>query len=158
MIKFVSLSWFLRFYHFYGFFTAYLLYEEVMSVRLSAPHEPIISKFYFSWRTEYVYKRVCFSDKMIPIYFLRPSKVWSMLWHGSVWLILTNVTWKYYVLFWHFFVVFHHKICVFIIFISFSGKVSNFRNRILTNQKREWWFPTVSGTQWNCMKSTNVWY
>ena len=34
-------------------------------------------------------------------------------------------------------VVFHHKICVFIIFISFSDKVSNFRNRILTNQKRE---------------------
>ena len=36
-----------------------------------------------------------------------------------------------------FFVVFHPKICVFIIFISFSDKVSNFRNRILTNQKRE---------------------
>ena len=34
MIKFVSLSWFLRFYHFYGLFMAYLLYEEVMSVRL----------------------------------------------------------------------------------------------------------------------------
>ena len=34
--KFVSLSWFLRLYHFYGLFTTYLLYEEVMSVRLYA--------------------------------------------------------------------------------------------------------------------------
>ena len=34
IIKFVSLSWFLWVYHFYGLFTAYLLYEEVMSVRL----------------------------------------------------------------------------------------------------------------------------
>ena len=34
IIKFVSLSWFLRFYHFYGLFTACFLYEEVMSVRL----------------------------------------------------------------------------------------------------------------------------
>ena len=31
--------------------------------------------------------RVCSSDKMTPIYFLRLSKVWSMLHHGSVWLI-----------------------------------------------------------------------
>ena len=34
MIKFVSLSWFLWLYHFYGLFTAYLLFEEVMSIRL----------------------------------------------------------------------------------------------------------------------------
>ena len=34
-------------------------------------------------------------------------------------------------------VIFYHKVFVFIIFISFSDKVSNFRNRILTNQKRE---------------------
>ena len=33
-----------------------------------------------------------------------------------------------------FFFVFHHKICVFIIFISFSDKLSNFFNRILTNR------------------------
>ena len=30
---------------------------------------------------------VCSSDKMTPIYFLRLSKVWSMLHHGSVWLV-----------------------------------------------------------------------
>ena len=34
IIKFVSLSWFLRLYHFYDIFTAYFLYEEVMSVIL----------------------------------------------------------------------------------------------------------------------------
>ena len=45
-----------------------------------------------------------------------------------------------------FFVVFHYKICVFIIFISFFDEVSNFRNRILTNQKREL---AVSNCQWN---------
>ena len=33
-----SLSQFLRRFHFYGLFTAYLLYEEVMSVRLYANH------------------------------------------------------------------------------------------------------------------------
>ena len=38
MIKFDSLSWFLRLYHFYGLFTAYFLYEEVISVRLYACH------------------------------------------------------------------------------------------------------------------------
>ena len=38
MIKFVSLSRFLRFYHFYGLFTAYLLHEEVMLVRLYDKH------------------------------------------------------------------------------------------------------------------------
>ena len=38
---------------------------------------------------------------------------------------------------WHFFVVFHKKICVFIIFISFSNAVSNFCNKILTNLKPE---------------------
>ena len=34
IIKFVSLSWYLRLYHFYSLFTAYLLCEEVMSIRL----------------------------------------------------------------------------------------------------------------------------
>ena len=59
------------------------------------------------------------SDKIIPIYFLRLSKVWSILHHGSVW----RVHKKCYLLplctFLAFFRCFHHKICVFIIFISF---------------------------------------
>ena len=49
----------------------------------------------------------------------------------------------------HFFIVFYHRICIFIIFISFFDKVSNFRNIILTNQKHEL---VVSYCQWNCMK------
>ena len=52
------------------------------------------------------------------------------------------------ILFWYFFIVFLHKICVFVIFISFFDKVSNFRNRILTNQKRKL---VVSNCQQNCM-------
>ena len=52
-----------------------------------------------------------------------------------------------------FFVVFHHKICVFIIFISFFDKVSNFRNRILTNKKCEL---VVCNCQWNCMLRNNA--
>ena len=59
-----------------------------------------------------------------------------------------NATICLHILFWYFFVVFHHKICVFIIFISFFDKVSNFCNRILTNQKREL---VVSNCRRNCM-------
>ena len=42
IIKFVSLSWFLQLYHFYGLFTADSLYEEVMSVRLYDNDKAII--------------------------------------------------------------------------------------------------------------------
>ena len=64
-----------------------------------------------------------------------------------------NATICLHILFWYFFVVFHHKICVFIIFISFFDKVSNFRNRISTNQKREL---VVSNCQQNCMCMMHV--
>ena len=47
-----------------------------------------------------------------------------------------------------FLLFFYHKNCVFIIFISFLME-SNFRNRILTNQKHEL---VVSNCQRNCMK------
>ena len=36
-----------------------------------------------------------------------------------------------------FFVAFHDKVFILIVFISFLDKLLNFRNRILTNQKRE---------------------
>ena len=51
----------------------------------------------------------------------------------------------YVFIFWHFF-VFHHKNCFFTIFISFFDEVSDLRNRILTNQNRNWWCKIVSGT------------
>ena len=49
---------------------------------------------------------------------------------GEFW--VKNATFCLHVLFWHFFVL-HQKNCLFIILISFFDKVSNFRNRILTN-------------------------
>ena len=45
-------------------------------------------------------------------------------------------------------VIFHQKICVFIIIISFFDVVSNFCNRILTNQKTEL---VIGNCQWNYM-------
>ena len=58
---------------------------------------------------------------------------------------------KYF--FGFFVVVFRHKICDFIIFISFFDEVSNFRIRILTNQKHEL---VVSSCQWNCMLGLTI--
>ena len=100
---------------------------------------------------------------MTPIYFLHLSKVWRMLHHGSVRLVHKKC---YLIILCTFLAflfcccccccfVFHHKICVFIIFISFSDKVSNFRNKILTNQKRE----LVSNCQrnWARLHETGRW-
>ena len=50
---------------------------------------------------------------------------------------IKNAVYNFHVLSWRFFVVSRHKIFVFVIFISFYDEVSNFRNRILTNQKHE---------------------
>ena len=47
--------------------------------------------------------------------------------------------------------VFRHKICVFIIFISYFDELSNFRNRMLTNQKHEL---VISHCQRKCMNIT----
>ena len=47
-----------------------------------------------------------------------------------------------------FVVVFHQKICAFTIFISFSDKVFNLRNRILTNRKPEL---VIRNRHWNFM-------
>ena len=80
---------------------------------------------------------VCLSDKIIPLQndavsvFLCLFKVWSMLQHRPNELVRIKNA------FLAFFVLFHHKICVFIIFISFFDEVSNFHNRLPTNQKQE---------------------
>ena len=108
------------------------------------------------WRTYFMaasiiskYLRVCLFDKMSPIYFLCLSKVWSILHHGSVWQVrkkmLLNAFKYFFGCLLLFFII---KFVFFIIFISFSDKVSNYRNRILTNQKREL---VVSNCQWNCL-------
>ena len=71
---------------------------------------------------------------MTPIYFLHLSNVWSILHHWSVWRVHKKRC--YLMLLSTFFLVFHRKIVLFIIFINFFDKVSNFCNRILTSQKR----------------------
>ena len=88
----------------------------------------------------FVTSRVCSSDKKAPIYFLHLSKVWRILHHGSV----GRGHKKCYLMFFSFIIKF--------VLLSFSfhffDEVSNFRNRISTNQKREL---MVSNCQWNCM-------
>ena len=57
-----------------------------------------------------------------------------------------NATSCLHILFWHFFVVFIKKF----VFLSFS-LLSNFRNRILTNQKLKL---VIRNCKWNCMWKT----
>ena len=93
---------------------------------------------------------VCSSDKMIPFHndtasrFLRLSKVWSMLHHGTVrWVQYKEYFFSFLCLFF-----FHHKINAFIIFISFFDEVSNFCGRISTSQIQDL---VVQNCHGNCM-------
>ena len=99
------------------------------------------------------WRRVCSADKIIPIYFLRISNVWSILHHWSAGKVHKKMLLNAFFFFFFFFFFFHHKIFVFIIFISFLDEVSNFRNRILTSQKHEL---VVSNCQWNCMRNFKI--
>ena len=64
---------------------------------------------------------------------------------------INNATLCLHILFRQFFClfvclfVFHQKVCIFIIFIYFFDKASNFRSRVLTNQKPELVIRIVSG-------------
>ena len=82
---------------------------------------------------------MCSSDKNPPIYFFRLSKLWSISHHGSV----GRGHKKCYLMLFLFFII---KF-VFLSFFFFD-EVSNFRNRILTNQKREL---VVSNCQLKCI-------
>ena len=85
---------------------------------------------------------------LLPI-FLGFSKVSSMLHHGPVGRVHSKECYFIFTYtFLAFFFVLHQKKCVFIIFISFAGDVSDLRNRILTNQKPEW---MRRNCQWNSM-------
>ena len=44
-------------------------------------------KCYLAMMSQYLPSGVCSYDKMTPLYLLRPSKVWSMLHQGLVWLV-----------------------------------------------------------------------
>ena len=70
------------------------------------------------------------------LYFLRLSKVWSMLHHGSVGRVqIKNATLS--VLSSDIFYAFCSYFLVFIMNISFFDEVANFQNRILTSQKQK---------------------
>ena len=98
---------------------------------------------------------VCSSNKMIPIYFLRLCKVWSILHQEPVGQVLKKMLLNAFVYFQAFFVAFHHKICVFIIFISFFSYLPNFRHTILTNQKHDL---VASNCQQNCLIPSVCYY
>ena len=96
----------------------------------------------------FVTSGVCSSDKKTPIYFLRLSKVWSISHHGSV----GRGHKKCYLLLFLFFIIkfvfLSFSFLSFFLSFFFFDEVSNFRNRILTNQKREL---VVSNCQLNCI-------
>ena len=101
----------------------------------------------------FVTSGVCSSDKNTPIYFLRLSKVWSISHHGSV----GRGHKKCNLILFLFFIIkfvflsFSFLSFFFLFFLFFFlDEVSNFRNRILTNQKREL---VVSNCQLNCIPS-----
>ena len=56
-------------------------------------------KCYLAMMSQYLPAGVCSYDKMTPIYLLRPSKVWSMLHQGLVWLVDKKFYLNFYVLF-----------------------------------------------------------
>ena len=96
---------------------------------------------------------VCSLDKIIPAYFLRLCKVLSILQHRTVgWVDIKTFTQSLFTSL-ALFCCFSSKICVFIIFISFFDKVSNFHKRILINQRDEL---VVSNCQWNCMEVSSL--
>ena len=92
--------------------------------------EKIIS--FFKDRKIICYGR-CSSDKMIPIYFLEFGAYYITDHLGK---LIIKIILNAFIYFFH------------IIFIYFFDEVSNFCNRILSNQKHEL---MVSNCQWNCM-------
>ena len=102
---------------------------------------------FWYWKKKwYEYFPLTISDHL---YFHRTSEVWSMLHHGSVGRIQSKQCNSLFAFpfFGIAFVVFHQEICAFIIFTSFFDEVSNFRYRILTNQKLEL---VIRNCQRNC--------
>ena len=90
------------------------------------------------------------------LYFLLFSKVLSSYITGQ-WgrFTVKNTTLSSYINFLGIFCFFYNKNCVYIIFISFLMKVevSNFHNRLLTNQRPE---QVIINCQWNCMCNSAV--
>ena len=96
----------------------------------------------------FVTSGVCSSDKRTPIYFLRLSKVWSISHHGSVGRDHKKCYWFFLFFIIKFVFLSFSFLSFFFLFFFFLDEVSNFRNRILTNQKREL---VVSNCPLNCI-------
>ena len=92
--------------------------------------------------------RMCSSDKMIPIYFIRLCKVWSIYYITGQWGEFTK---KCYFMLSYTFICFSSSNLCFYHFISFSNEISNFCNKILTNQKHEL---VASNCKPKCMHNT----
>ena len=107
---------------------------------------------YCTWNLEFVSNILG-----LIVTFFHISKVLEHVYITYRWeeLRVKNTTWSICVLIRHFIVVFHLKNCVFFfIFISIFNKVSNFRTRILTNQKPEFGIKFFSGTVVNLFQKT----
>ena len=65
--------------------------------------------------------------------FLRISKVWSMVHHGSVGWVqkfrIKNASWCVHIIFWHVFAVFHQKNCFYHFFFFFFWWSIKFRQQ-----------------------------
>ena len=94
--------------------------------------------------------RVCSIGIFLYLCYLRITKVWSMLHHGSVgWVQSKECSFFVHIYFFGIFLLFlHQKSCAVIIFVTFFYYVPNFFNRILTNQKPKL---VIKNWQWNCM-------
>ena len=102
----------------------------------------------------WLYIRLCLSDKMIPIYFSVSVKFGPYYitgqWGEFIKKMLLNAFIYFFGFFFFFFLLFF---IIKFVFLSFSflffDEVSNFRNRILANQKHE---SAATHCQRNCMK------
>ena len=84
IIKFVSLSWFLQNYHFYGLSTACFLYEEEISVRIYARQRSLLkvinigrfSSLIWSWGRLFFLLRICHLLRKIFLTACNSKRIW----------------------------------------------------------------------------------
>ena len=140
--------------HYHQFHYCYL------SIRYQAAIIQLTKKldvFDSAWQT--LSPRVCSSDKMIPLHICMSlkSKVWSMSYHGSVgdefktetqlyvFIYFVGILLLLLLLLFLFSII---KFAFLLFSILFLDEASNFRHRILTNQKQKF---VVENCQWKCM-------
>ena len=112
--------------------------------------------FFFQWIVGVSRLRVCSSDKMTPIYFLRLSNVWSVLHHGAVGRVHKKMLLYAFIYIFGIFLFFNIKF----VFLTFSFLFLMKYQISATKYKREL---VVSKFQWNYMllkkfHSTCYWF